>query len=64
MDGGVSDGRICHNHPSLLFLKKVNKEEMPPKIREYACIVSYMIQGKYPLDFFLLEYEKKIKEVM
>lgn len=56
------DGRISQGHPSLLFLKKVQKEELPPKIWEYASIVSYMVQGKYSLDFFLLEYEKKIKE--
>jgi len=56
------DGRISHNHPSLLFLKKVNKEELSPEIWKYASIVSDMVQGKGYLDFFLLEYEKKIKE--
>lgn len=56
------DGRISHNHPSLLFLKKVNKDELPPEIREYVSFVSYMVQGRCSLDFFLLKYEKKIKE--
>ncbi len=55
------DGRISHDHPSLLFLKKVKKEELSPEIREYVGIVSDMVQGKFCLDFFLLEYEKKIK---
>lgn len=54
------DGRICHNHPSLLFLKKVKKEELPPEIQGYADIVSCMVQGNYSLDFFLSEYEKRI----
>ena len=55
------DGKISHNHSSLLFLKKVKKEELPSEIREYAGIVSCMMQGKYSLDFFLFEFEKKIK---
>lgn len=55
------DGRISHNHPSLLFLEKVKKEELPLEIREYANIVSYMVQGKYSLDFFLFDYEKRLK---
>lgn len=54
------DGRISHGHPSLLFLKKVQKEELPSEIQEYAGMVSYMVQGKYSLDYFLSEYEKKI----
>ena len=56
------DGRIMHDHPPLLFLKKVKKEEIPLEIQEYATMVSYMVQGKYSLDFFLSEYEKKIGE--
>ncbi len=39
------DGRISHEHPSLLFLKKVKKEELSPEIQEYADIVSYMEAG-------------------
>lgn len=56
-----TDGRIGHNHPSLLFLRKVNKEELPPELREYVGVVSDMVQRKYPLDFFLFVYEEKIK---
>ena len=56
------DGRIIHSHPSLLFLKKVNREELPEEIRKYVGMVSDMVQGKFPLDFFLLEYEKKIQQ--
>ena len=58
------DGRISHDHPPLLFLKKVSEEEVDPEIWTYAGIVSDMVQGKISLDFFLLEYEEKIKEGM
>lgn len=56
------DGRISHGHPSLLFLKKVSRDELPEEIREYAGMVSDMVQGKYLLDFFLSAYEKKIQQ--
>lgn len=52
------DGMFFYSHPSLLFLKKGSKEE----IRKYAGMVSDMVQGKLPLDFFLSEYEKKIRQ--
>ena len=56
-----NDGRISHDHPSLLFLKKVSGEELPEEIRDYVGMVSDMVQGKFSLDFFLLEYEKRRK---
>lgn len=55
------DGRISHDHPSLLFLKKVSEEALLEEIREYVGMVSDMVQGKISLDFFLEEYEKRRK---
>ena len=56
------DGRISHDHPSLLFLKKVSEEELPEEIRDYVGMVSNLVQGNFSLDFFLMEYEKKIQQ--
>ena len=55
------DGRISHDHPSLLFLKKVNEAALPEEIRDYVGMVSDMVQGHFSLDFFLEEYEKRTK---
>lgn len=46
------DGRIIHRHPSLLFLKKVSREEFPEEIREYVGMVSGMVQGNFFWTFF------------
>lgn len=46
------DGRISHDHPSLLFLKKVSKEELPEEIRDYVCMVSDMVRGIFLWTFF------------
>ncbi len=55
------DRRISHDHPSLLFLKRANPEDILPEMWDYAEKVNSILRGQYSLDFFLHEYEEKIR---